>query len=129
MLLHLPIVILATLSPIAVPDSVPTLDIAKECRLEGGLSEAFDRCVRDETDALKQLQAEWSKVTGVDRSSCVAEAAVGGFASYIELLTCLEMAGDLAAAKHRPGDPRANSESQPTQPGRSGQTVDVTRDR
>ena len=34
MLLHLPIVILATLSPIAISDTVPKFDIVKECRFE-----------------------------------------------------------------------------------------------
>src|SRR5712671_111109 len=32
MLLHLPIAILATLSPIPVADTVPTFDITRECR-------------------------------------------------------------------------------------------------
>ncbi len=36
MLLHLPIAILATLSPIHVSDTVPTFDIVRECRYEGG---------------------------------------------------------------------------------------------
>jgi hypothetical protein len=36
MLLHLPIAILATLSPIAVSDTVPKFDTVRECRIEGG---------------------------------------------------------------------------------------------
>ena len=35
MLLHLPIIVLATLSPVAVSDTVPNLDIVSECRFEG----------------------------------------------------------------------------------------------
>jgi hypothetical protein len=129
MLLHLPIVILATLSPVAVSDSAPTLDITKECRFEGGSSETFNRCVHDENEALTELQAVWPKVTGADRSSCVAESTSGGYASYIELLTCLEMARDVAAMDRRPGDPGANSESQPAQPAESNQTTGTERDR
>jgi hypothetical protein len=34
MLLHLPIAILATLSPIAVSDTVPKFDTVRECRIE-----------------------------------------------------------------------------------------------
>ena len=45
MLLHLPIVILATLSPVAVSDTVPQFDIARECRSEGG-SKAILRKMR-----------------------------------------------------------------------------------
>jgi hypothetical protein len=129
MLLHLPIVILATLSPVAVSDSAPKLDITKECRFEGGSSETFNRCVRDENEALTELQAVWPKVTGADRSSCVDESTSGGYASYIELLTCLEMARDVAAMDRRPGDPGANSESRPAQPAASDQTTGTERDR
>jgi hypothetical protein len=96
MLLHLPIVILTTLSPIQVADGVPKLDIAKECGFEGGASEAQQRCVRDENDALKQLQDSWSQFTAADRSSCTTETVTGGYASYIELQSCLEMARDAA---------------------------------
>jgi hypothetical protein len=96
MLLHLPIVILATLSPIAVSDNLPMLDVAKECRFEGGSSEVFDRCMRDENEAQKEIQAVLPKVTDADRNACVSEATSGGYQSYIELLTCLEMARDVA---------------------------------
>ena len=43
MLLHLPIVVLATLSPFAVSDTVPTFDIVKECRYEGGSAANVER--------------------------------------------------------------------------------------
>src|ERR1700753_4416982 len=92
MLLHLPIVMMATLSPIPVSDGVPTLDVAKECRFEGGSSEAFDRCMRDENEARQEVEALWRKVGSADRSVCVSEATSGGYQSYIELVTCLEMA-------------------------------------
>jgi hypothetical protein len=52
MLLHLPIAIMVTLSPIAVSDSVPQFDIVRECRLEGGSTATFDRCSQDEAAAL-----------------------------------------------------------------------------
>ena len=96
MLHHLPIVIMAALSPIPVSDDVPTLDVAKECRFEGGSSEIFDRCMRDETEARKQIEELWPKVGSADRTACVSEATGGGYASYIELITCLEMARDVA---------------------------------
>ena len=51
MLLHLPIAILATLSPIAVSDTVPKFDIVRECRYEGGFIVNIDRCSRDEATA------------------------------------------------------------------------------
>jgi len=98
MLLHLPIAILTTLSPIPISDAVPKLDIAKECSFEGGASDAHDRCVREETDALRQVQGSWSQYTAADRNSCTVETVTGGYASYVELLSCLEMARDAAKA-------------------------------
>jgi len=55
MLLHLPILVLATLSPVAVSDTVPTFDIVKECRYESGSAANVEQCLRDEAAALGQL--------------------------------------------------------------------------
>jgi hypothetical protein len=107
MLLHLPIVILTTLSPVAISDTPPRFDIAKECRFESESSKAFDRCARDEGDALKQLETEWPQFVRADRTTCEVEATVAGFASYVELLTCLEMARDIGNDKTNPGRPSA----------------------
>ena len=96
MLLHLPIVIMTTLSPIPVSDAIPRLDVEKECRFEGGSSEVFERCMRDEDEAQKQVEALWPKAASVDRAACTSEATTGGYQSYIELVTCLEMARDVA---------------------------------
>ena len=94
MLLHLPIAIMVTLSPIPVADSVPQFDIARECRFEGGSAANVDRCATDEAQALAQLKTEWAQFVGADKSSCTAQTTIGGFASYVDLLTCLEMARD-----------------------------------
>ena len=96
---HLPIAILAALSPIAVSDKVPKFDITKECRFEGGSTDISGRCSKDEANALSQLETEWTQFIGPDRSSCMVEATIGGFASYVELLACLEMARDARKSK------------------------------
>ena len=51
MLAHLPIVILTSLHPLAVADTVPKLDIARECQFEGGTKPAQERCATDEKQA------------------------------------------------------------------------------
>jgi hypothetical protein len=53
MLLHLPIVVMATLSPVAVSDTVPKFDIVRECRLEGGSTVELERCSENEGAALR----------------------------------------------------------------------------
>ena len=122
MLLHLPIAIMATLSPIAVSDSVPQFDIVRECRLEGGSTATFDHCSQDEAAALSELKTKWVKFGSVDQKTCMA-TTIGGFASYVELLTCLEMERDVVSANNNPQDPRTKSGSGPTLPGRTGVTV------
>jgi hypothetical protein len=95
MLLHLPVVIMTTLSPIPVSDTVPKFDIARECRFESESTKVYERCAQDEADALQKLEAEWPQFIRAERASCEAEATIGGSASYVELLICLEMARDV----------------------------------
>jgi hypothetical protein len=47
----------------------------------------------------------------------------GGFASYVELLTCLEMARDVVSANANSEDPRAKSGSRPTRPDQTDVTI------
>jgi hypothetical protein len=112
MLIHLPIVMLATFSPIAVSDTVPKLNIARECRFEGGTTAVFDRCSKDEADAFQQLQTEWPQFAEADRRACFTEATVGGLASYVDLQICLEMARDVRNQKPDARDPLATTGAQ-----------------
>jgi hypothetical protein len=123
MLLHLPIAIFAALSPIAVSGSVPQFDIARECRFEGGSNAVFEQCSRDETTALSQLRAEWAQFGRADQKICMGETTTSGFASYVELLTCLEIARDVASPNTNPNDPHAKSGSRPTRPDQTDVTV------
>jgi hypothetical protein len=117
MLLHLPIAIMATLSPVAVSDTVPKFDIVRECRFEGGSTVEFDRCSQDEAAALEQLKANWAQFAGVDKSTCLSAATVGGFASYVELLTCLEMAREANNTDKNPRDPKRTDPIRSVGPG------------
>jgi hypothetical protein len=65
----------------------------------------FDRCSRDEAIALRQLQQAWTKFAGADKKTCVGETTIGDFASYVELLTCLEMASGVRKEDLNPPDP------------------------
>jgi hypothetical protein len=57
-----------------------------------------ERCLRDEAAALGQLKTEWAQSVGAEKRSCMVTTQIGGFASYVELLTCLEMAGGVTSA-------------------------------
>jgi hypothetical protein len=117
MLLHLPIAILGMLSPVVVSDTVPKFDIVRECRFEGGSTVDFDRCSQDEAEALEQLKADWAQFTGIDKSTCLSFATVASFASYVELLTCLEMALEANNTDKNPRDPKRTEPMRPVGPG------------
>jgi hypothetical protein len=51
MLAHLPIIILTSLHPAPVADSVPKFEIARECQFEGGTKAMQERCAADENQA------------------------------------------------------------------------------
>ncbi len=95
MLMHLPIVILASFPLTTVADSAPKFDIARECQAEGGSKATVDRCVEDESQARDQLQPEWIQFSPRDKAVCMGETTGDGTPSYVELLTCLEMARDV----------------------------------
>jgi hypothetical protein len=122
MLLHLPIVILAAFSPVAVSDDVPKFDIVRECRFEGGATVEPDRCSNDEDAALRELEKAWAQFAVADKRNCIVAATIGGFASYVELLTCLEMAREANNTDKNPRDPKRTDPMRSVGP---GVTVDV----
>jgi hypothetical protein len=114
MFLHLPIAIAAMLSPITVSDTVPRFDVAKECRFETASTSDFDKCAQDEAAALQQLRMEWSQFASTDRAACTGDATIGGVESYVDLLTCLELAKELRDEENSARGPaKAESQSMP----------------
>jgi hypothetical protein len=112
MFLHLPIAMMAILSPVAVSDTVPTFDVVSECRFESEATAGIlDRCSKDETDARQKLQEEWAQFVSADKSTCLVETTIDGFVSYVELLTCLELASDVRNEKIKSQAPLAKEES------------------
>jgi hypothetical protein len=64
---------------------------ARPCRGVGPCRQRVDEsCVRDEKQALGQLQKQWSKFPAQKRAGCVSQNAIGGTPSYVGLLTCLQ---------------------------------------
>ena len=74
-----------------------------ECRYEGGSAANVERCSHDETAALGQLKTEWVQFVGADKRSCMGTTQIGGFASYVEVLTCLEIARDVRVERPHVG--------------------------
>jgi len=79
---------------IAVTD-VPVYDVAPGCRAAVTVMPgSFEACMKDEQSARAQLAASWDRFTGPQRDNCVQTESTGGSPSYVELLTCLQMARD-----------------------------------
>jgi hypothetical protein len=93
----------------AADPKVPNLDVTPTCR-PLDKSDMLDegRCRKSEQDARDQLVRDWANFPAADRSQCIATATMGGSASYVELITCLEMKRDVAKL------PAGDLDSRPT---------------
>ena len=82
-------------------DQVPKLDTDQSCRAPAAASAVINRnedvCNRGEHDARGKLDPQWGQFTPAEKARCISLSKLGGFPSYVELLTCLEM--DAAAKK------------------------------
>ena len=82
-------------SPFIAVADVPAFDVAPGCRAAVTVMPgSFEACMRDEQTARAQLAATWDRNAGPQRDTCVQTENTGGSPSYVELLTCLQMAQD-----------------------------------
>jgi hypothetical protein len=76
----------------------PTLQVGPSCEAAGRGSVVLGRdkkaCLSDETTAQDTLKKNWFKYSAADKTQCVGMATTGGPASYVELLSCLEIMRD-----------------------------------
>jgi hypothetical protein len=102
-------IILAT-QIVLVADSVPKFEVERTCRAAGEVGSpgrASADCQDDEQDARGKLEKVWSQYSAAQRSQCDGLVTnSGGAPSYVELLTCLEMAKQ---AKELPEDSKVET--------------------
>jgi hypothetical protein len=111
----LPVLVVGSYLVLAA-DQVPKLDTDKSCHAAAAAAAVVNRnedvCKKDERDALAKLEQQWGQFTPAQRTRCGSLVRLGGFPSYVELLTCLEMASaanklpaadKLPSAGKRPG--------------------------
>jgi hypothetical protein len=97
---------------IAVADPVPNINLKETCRnaatVSGTLTQNdIDICMEDEQGAHDQIVKGWAQFSGTARAQCV-HASTDYLPSYIEVLTCLEMARDVKRLREEPtATPRA----------------------
>jgi hypothetical protein len=93
----------------------PTLQVGPSCEAAGSGSVVAgrnkDSCLADETTAQNTLKQNWPRYLAADKSDCVTLENSGGPASYVELLSCLEVMRDARTIQNE--DP-LGSELRPT---------------
>ena len=75
---------------------VPNFDIQSICG-RNRLSDGFETsagCIADEQSAREKLNQVWTKYASTERARCAELSSEDGIASYVELLTCLEVSDD-----------------------------------
>jgi hypothetical protein len=81
--------------PQGTAGGVPNFDVATSCRGAADVMTATPgSCTADEESARGELAKRWTQFVSADRTHCTALSSMKGFQSYVELLTCLEMAAD-----------------------------------
>jgi hypothetical protein len=76
----------------------PVLQVGPSCEAAGRgavvLGRNKEACLADENQALTTLKQNWSKYAASDKTLCMGMVSTGGPASYVELLSCLEINRD-----------------------------------
>jgi hypothetical protein len=99
--MHPAIMAIAVSTQLLIPisDAVPKLNVEATCKgsveadkaMGLDLPQSFDKCMSDENSARQQLGPIWSSYSPTVRTQCEGEATNVGDASYVDLLTCLQM--------------------------------------
>lgn len=86
--------------------AVPAFDLKKSCKTTEdaalSLGRSVESCISSEEAAREQLENRWAEFPGTKRAECVGVSNIGGAPSYIEVLTCLELAQDLERIRSAP---------------------------
>ena len=82
-------------------DEMPLYNLSQSCRSETATAAGDRNCRADERQAREALRRQWSRFAPADKGNCLQVEDAGGAPSYVDLLTCLQMA---ASAKKLPGD-------------------------
>jgi hypothetical protein len=76
----------------------PVLQVVSSCEAAGRgaviLGRNKEACLADESAAQDTLRQNWAKYAANDKTQCVGMTRTGGPASYVELLSCLEIMRD-----------------------------------
>jgi hypothetical protein len=111
------VISLGLLTAIALADSPPRLNVGPSCdaAARGAIVIGRDKeaCMGDERAAQDTLNQNWSKYNAADKTQCIGNVKTGGPASYVELLSCLEIMRDAKSIRENDPGMQASKTSQP----------------
>jgi hypothetical protein len=85
----------------AIAAEFPTISIERTCSaakpLDAPDTQPVENCTREEREARSQLEAKWRSFAENNRRICAEQTNIGGYPSYADVLTCLEMYGPSSA--------------------------------
>jgi len=111
---------------VAASSGPPKIDVQTTCRISERelikvfgttIGETFDLCMKQQNDALKEIEKKWATYPAADRALCAQAKAY--MPSYVEWLTCFEMARDVREIQERAAKAEAAA------PPRRGRTSSV----
>jgi len=88
---------------VAAADGVPDINYEKGCRASAAAAaslgmvvdnQSINACMAEEKTARDKLGQQWAQFPPSEREHCEREAALGQMPSYVELQTCLQIAGE-----------------------------------
>ena len=89
---------LGSQAALALADSPPKLNVGPSCdaAARGAIVIGRDKeaCLGDERAAEDVLIKNWGQYNSADKVQCIGNVKTGGPASYVELLSCLEIMRD-----------------------------------
>jgi hypothetical protein len=89
----------------AAAQTLPTYDVRSGCQSSSqsiiSSPQSASTCLRQEQEAHAQLERTWASFSSADRAECVGESSAGGFPSYADLQTCLQMSKDERAVRRK----------------------------
>jgi hypothetical protein len=112
----------------AMAAAIPTLDMSAGCRPHSHVIDQigdYKSCMQDEQATKEKLAKEWSSYPAAARNDCISDRS-SLLNSYVELLTCIEMAtwksdlGKLTAPGAAGGAVGTSGGGSPPTPGQIG---------
>jgi hypothetical protein len=94
----LPVVLLSAAHRALPAGEVPNLNTMPGCQVAAkgtvGQNRDLNACLRNEYQARLKLRQQWNWFSAAERKRCLDLSRLGGAPSYVELLTCLQIARD-----------------------------------